>query len=163
MNLLNAEAKLRVFSLVSICLSTSLIFFKAGRFLSLPCYPGQLLEMEKNIPTSQERNRRYKGWKQAVLYLPFPNAMHKGWWQFQMRAYTEVGVSRVKGPFIASLFEWLQAFCNIVLNTDGGKKFKYLFDLQHVLCHLIEEPNIKKLSSRCARGHTAPEVNRSHC
>lgn len=50
----------------------------------------------------------------------------------------------MKGPFRVSLSEWLQAFCNIVLNTDGGKKFKCLFDLQHLLCHLIEELNRKK-------------------
>jgi len=49
----------------------------------------------------------------------------------------------------------------MVLNTDGGKKFKCLFDLQHLLCHVTEEPNIKKLCSRCARGHSALEVNRS--
>lgn len=68
----------------------------------------------------------------------------------------------MKGPFRVSLSEWLQAFCNIVLNTDGGKKFKCLFDLQHLLCHLLEELNRKKLSSRCARGHIAQEVNMSH-
>lgn len=60
-----------------------LFFFKAGRFLSLPCYPRQLPSIAsgngKHIQPSQERKRRYKGWKQAALYLPFPNVVHKGW------------------------------------------------------------------------------------
>lgn len=32
------------------------------------------------------------------------------------------GVPWVKGPFIASLIEWLQAFCGIALNMGGRKK-----------------------------------------
>lgn len=113
----------------------------------------------KNKQTSQERNSGCKGWKQVVLDLPFPDVTHEGWWWFQTRADAEARVPRVKNPFVVNLFERLQAFCNIVLSTDRGKD---LFDEQHLLCHLIEELSIKKLSSRCARGHIAPEVNRSH-
>lgn len=54
-------------------------FSQAGRFLSEPRYPGQLLGNGKTTQTSQERRGRSKGWEWVVLYLPFPGGLVMVW------------------------------------------------------------------------------------
>lgn len=58
-------------------------------------------------------------------------------------------VPRVRNPFTVNPFARLQAFCNIVLSTGRGKD---LFDVQHLLCHLTEELNIKTAELEVCQG-----------
>lgn len=68
----------------------------------------------------------------------------------------------MKGPFIVSLFVWLQAFCHIALNM-GGEEISNVCLTGSISCAiLIEETHMKRLSSGCARGHITQEVNRSY-
>lgn len=56
-----------------LCLCSNLsVVSQAGRFLSVPRYPGQLLGKGTTTQTAQERKGRCKGWEQVVLDLPFP-------------------------------------------------------------------------------------------
>lgn len=131
-----------------LCFNLSIVS-QAGRFLSVPCYPTPW-KWRNHSDFSGEPGEG-KGWEQAVLYLPFPGGLLMVWG----------GSLSTQVSFHVNLFAQLQAFCNIVLNTAGGKKFKYLFDLQHLLCCYTEERSIRELSLGGARGCIAQKLNRS--
>lgn len=163
MNFLNSEAKVWVSSLISLCVLFCFPLKLAGFYHCLVVqntYCLLLLEMgKKNIQTFQDR--RCKGWKQAVLYLHFPNV--EGWWWFQMRACTRVSLEW-RGPLKRVSLNGFKHFAVLLWTWVGEKNLKCLFEQQHLLRHLTEETNIhvRKPSSRYARGHIIQEANRSY-